>query len=316
MASMGDDGTLAYLVGAPQSLQQIVNEKGVVVDSFPAPSSFVSPSWSPDGTRIAVGMGDGANPPDVWVYDLRSRVLTRVATDGIRTAWTSDGKRIAFISSFLIRGMGSGGDAMWVAADGSSPAEAIPAAKGFPTRQIAFSADGKWLVLQAIPARGSDQSARAFAFPLAGGEPVALMPGVVDVAEPAISPNGKWISYTSTETGRPEIAVRPFPTGSGKVQISTNGGWEARWSRDGTKLFYRTSSAVRAATLDITGAMPRLVRSDSLFPDTWVSNSGAFSWDVSGDGKRFLLRREIGGARIVVEKNWLPEVVAKLGATR
>jgi len=55
------------------------------------------------------------------------------------------------------------------------------------------------------------------------------------------------------------------------------------------------------------------IPNDSLFADTWASDAGAFSWDVSGDGKRFLMRRNVGGARLIVEKNWLAEIIGKPG---
>ena len=115
------------------------------------------------------------------------------------------------------------------------------------------------------------------------------------------------MAYSSTESGRREVYVRPFPTGDGRLQVSQHGGDEPAWSPDGHRLFYFVNESAFAATLSTVGSTLRVARIDSLFEN----HNRDFS--PHPDGKRFALLRAAGeGLKLVVVTNWLSEAKAKL----
>jgi Tol biopolymer transport system component len=138
-------------------------------------------------------------------------------------------------------------------------------------------------------------------------------------AQPQISPDGRWMVYTSDESGQNQIYVRPFPdVNSGRWQISTSGGDSPLWSRDGRELFYRNGDAVMAVSVK-TAPTFSIETPKILFRGTYVSNvlrAGNYdfaTWDVSPDGKRFLMMKEQGSSaggprKINIVLNWLEEL--------
>jgi serine/threonine-protein kinase len=112
---------------------------------------------------------------------------------------------------------------------------------------------------------------------------------------PAFSPNGKWLAYQSDASGRAEIYVQPFPGPGTRHLVSTNGGKEPVWSRDGRELFYRQNTAVMAVSVeggDFRAGAPKLLFDGPYQADT----TGHASYDVSPDGQKFLMiRNEEGG---------------------
>ncbi|MSO56749.1 MAG: hypothetical protein EXQ55_07490 [Acidobacteria bacterium] len=127
------------------------------------------------------------------------------------------------------------------------------------------------------------------------------------------SPDGRWITYVSDESGQSEVYVRPYPPGPGKWQVSTAGGEEGIWSRDGRELFYRNGNkwmvvAVNPKRELFTAGAPRL-----LFEGPYV-NVGGLSYDVTPDGQRFLLLEPAEPSPIThlnVVLNWFEEVKQK-----
>ena len=305
-ASLGGNGTLAYMSGVTTTRVDIMNEHGATVSTLPLePRRLMGVRWSPDGTRILVQSGP-LGESDLWVYDLATRIATRLTQSGEVQGpeWTADGKRVAFL------GLGAHGNViMWLPADGSAPAEpiAVAAAAGV-TGGFEFTPDGKYLL--AYTSRGSNSkfTSQYLAVPLAGGPSIPLLAGVKVPLAPHVSPDGRWIAYSSEEGERREVYVRPFPSGSGRLQLSTNGGDRPQWSGDGRRITYRAPGSYRVATLDVSGALPRLVRDDSLFADTERKE-----FSVHPDGKRFAILRDAGeGAKLVVVTHWLDEALAKL----
>ena len=126
------------------------------------------------------------------------------------------------------------------------------------------------------------------------------------------SPNGRWLAYASNESGRGEIYVRPFPGPGATSQVSTAGGSEPVWSRDGRELFYRSGDAVMAVPVSTDTAfaagLPR-----RLFTDHYErTGTGTRGYDVSLDGRRFLMiepaEPELPVAQISVVLGWFDEV--------
>jgi serine/threonine-protein kinase len=133
--------------------------------------------------------------------------------------------------------------------------------------------------------------------------------------QPRVSPDGRWIAFVSGESGSEQVVVQPFPGPGARVQVSSNGGAEPVWSRDGRRLFYRANKKFMAAT--VTTAPAFAVRSrDVLFDDTFVPAAAPHAnYDVSLDGKRLLVIEAVEGAedaQMIIVVNWGAEVRARL----
>jgi serine/threonine-protein kinase len=140
-----------------------------------------------------------------------------------------------------------------------------------------------------------------------------LLQGKYDPTEPMISPDGRWLAYTSIESGKSEVYVRPFPDvdKGGKWQVSTSGGQGPLWSPDGRELFYRNEDSAMAVAVQ-PGASFQLGKTETLFQGKYSA------WDVTRDGKRFLMVKQPASAeavseedvprKIVVVANWFEEL--------
>jgi serine/threonine-protein kinase len=301
-AAVSETGTLAYLKApAVTSTLETFDEHGVATQLLPGSRVYGQAVIAPDGKRIAVSISEKGQY-DIYVYDPASTALTPLTrAGGFSPSWTRDGKRIVFIAAKTGNVEGA---AMWVAADGSSAPEAIPAMSGFgPTFSgISVTPDGNYIT--------GIRYVTLYAFPVAGGQPIQVGPisgGMIDNQGGAVvSPNGKWVAYPAYTT-RWEIFVRPFPSGKGELPVSPDGGGLPRWWGD--KLIYTHGNSYRVVKFDETGAMPRIVRVDSLPIDGRQFSIGS----VHPDGKRFVGTRTVSGdVKLVVVTNWLTELREKL----
>jgi Tol biopolymer transport system component len=211
--------------------------------------------FSPDGQRIAMVAVDGGNS-DVWVYDRQRNVGTRVTfAPGLDTFphWAPDGRHILFSS---VR-HGGAQNLYWMRADGGGEAARITESSAVhfagsiapDTRRIAYTAvdpeSGYDLWTVAIEGGDTDRP-RA-------GTPEPFLRTRFNELSPAISPDGKWVAYTSNETGRSEVFVQRFPGGGGKTRISTDGARDAAWSKRGRQLFYWSAEGIAAVDYAAAG---------------------------------------------------------------
>jgi hypothetical protein len=307
-AALSGNGTLAYLSGAANARVEVVDEHGATVGTPAAePRDYDDIGWSPDGTRILLASSVSGRHA-MWVYDLASRVGTQLAQadGGVMGQWTPDGRRIVFLS------LSKGQHPYSISSDGSGVPELVTEAGPRYFAAMNVTSDGKYVLGMIFPqdSEAASRKIRIQAFPLAGeGKPETLFEASKPSHMPTVSPNGRWMSYASDESGRFEVYIRPFPRGPGRVQVSSNGGSDAQWSRDGRRLIYRGAGAFRAATLDVTGPLPRVVRTDSMFADIYRR-----SFSLHPDGKRIAVLRGAGeGTKLVVVLNWLDEARSKLG---
>ena len=176
--------------------------------------------------------------------------------------------------------------------------------------QTAGSWSGDWLVYyDSDPATGFD----VWALPSGGDrKPRAVVRTPFAEQYPRLSPDGRWLAYTSNESGRSEVLVQSFPEPAGRTQISTNGGIEPVWSRDGRELFYLNGDAMMAVEIrtsqTLTAGSPR-----KLFEGRYVpSPNGVASYDVSENGQRFLrvqpMHPDPPTDQIQVTLNWFDEL--------
>ena len=133
------------------------------------------------------------------------------------------------------------------------------------------------------------------------------------------SPDGRWLAYSSNESGRSEIYVQAYPGPGGKWQISTEGGTEPLWSRNGRELFYRNGNRMMAVDIttqpNFSAGKPKLFFEGQYEP-TLVSNA---NYDISPDGQRFLMLKAIeteaaAPTQINVVLNWFEELKQKVPA--
>jgi len=233
---------------------------------------------SPDGRQVAVDIGDVVH--NVWIFDVSSglrRRLTYTAGIDMIPVWSPDGSRIAFSSSrqsafdiYVMNANGAGGETRLITSN---------------VRKVAsdWSRDGRHLVFN-----HREPSSDLWVLNVDQRTPRSLVETPADEYSAQFSPDGRWIAYTSHETGRGEIFIAAFPTPAAKWQISTNGGRVARWRGDGRELFYLTpDNQLMAVELRMEGEAPEIVATKSLFVAK-VKPIG-LSYDVSRDGQRFLM---------------------------
>ncbi|MDA2923602.1 winged helix-turn-helix domain-containing protein [Acidobacteria bacterium AH-259-L09] len=307
--ALSGDGTLVYVPGSAQRTLVWVNREGQEEPLAADPQPYYRwPRVSPDGTRLALTVADSGNW-DVWIHDLVRETPTRLTFDPARDdrpLWTLDGLRVVFSSSR------DGGhyNLFWKSADGIGPVERLTRSQN---RQIpnCWSPDGKLLVFYE---RNFETGWDLGVLPMEG-EPTAESLLQTQFAElnPVISPDGRWIAYTSDESGRMEVYVRPFPNvEEGKWQISSDGGITPVWGPNGRELFYRNGEAMMVVSIETEPTFAP-GSPEVLFTGRYFSGTGRH-YDISPDGQRFLMikeqQTEETSARdeLVIVLNWFEEL--------
>jgi Tol biopolymer transport system component len=313
--AIAEAGTLAFRSGAAGDFDRSlvwVDRQGRA-QPIAAPSrAYFYPRLSPDGTRIAVSSAD--EEADIWMLDLTKDTLTRLtfgpATDWY-SSWTPDGLSVLFSS-------GPGGSPtpgiFRTFIDRPGAATAITKdSGGFP---YSVTPDGQSLLYRTGPGQPVDLMLLA----LGGGgqsRPLLSDPRHSE-ANGEISPDGRFIAYDSNESGRSEIYVRPFPeVDRARWQISTDGGSHPLWARSPGELLFRTTSAPSRLVSVAVEAKDgfRHGKPQPLFDLTpYVTSGVGRQFDISSDGKRFLMLKETSGdsSSIIVVTNWFDEVRAKM----
>jgi serine/threonine-protein kinase len=276
---------------------------------------------SPDGTKLAIGIGTDAGD-DVWIKDLVGGQLSRLTFnegEDARPRWSPDGRFVRFLGR---RGDSAINALYMKRADGIGE-ETLLLRLRSSIWEAAVSPDGKWILARAGGTSGQTGGRDIFGVqPGIDTTPKPILDGAYDESAVTLSPDGRWLAYESNESGRKEIYVRPFPdTEAGRWQVSTGGASQPLWSRDGRELFYTTPTRDMMAAAIETRPGFAVKERKALFrlgTDIVLSNSYYTTFDISPDGRRFLMMRSIATsqanqARMILVENWFEELGAKVG---
>jgi len=291
--------------GADKSQFLWFDRSGKQVGAVGPSGLFANPAVSPDGRRVAFEQTDrDGRHVDIWIHELASDVVGRLTFGpGLNElpVWSPDGKEVVFgglrKSSWALldkKADGSGSERMI--------GDSIPSVEG-PSD---WSRDGKYLL--------SFKTGELWYVSISDRQPKPLLQGNWAVRNAQFSPDGKWIAYSSSETGNSEIYVSPFPNADSKWQVSRGGGQEPRWRRDGKELFYLSAEgkmmavSVRAGGNFEAGSPVTLFKAHLRQP---ISVLDRVSYDVTADGQRFLINTKVdepNAAPLSVILNWATEM--------
>ena len=327
--SISEHGTLVYAPmdqGQSRSLVWVDREGHQEAINAP-PRAYLVPRLSPDGTRAVVSSNG------LWTWDFLRQTLTRLTfgATGNFSVWMPDGRHIIFTrvgstaseAPNLYRG----------SVDGTGNEERLTTGDR-QDRAVAISPDGKRLVFEELTPTGTNDlmllALDDSSTPLGSGAPRIrpLLQTPFDQRNAAISPDGRWMAYESTESARTQIYVRPFPNvADAHYQISTDGGRTPVWAANGLELYFVNGSALMAAAVQLTptfsfGNPTALFESPTLLLDgRSVGTMTGRTYDVARDGRFLMIKKNAGSseskappASMIVVQNWFEELKARVAA--
>ncbi len=299
---------LAYRSGGSVSATRLTwyDRAGKPLGTIGERDSYSDLRLSPDGKQLAVAISD---PPDLWVINLARGTRSRLTFTPMVDAgplWSGDGRQLIYVSLEL---------AKWHSricrrsADGSGEEETLLTGDQLMI-PMSLSPDGKTLIYMTLSSNGAKPDLWALPL-LGGGKPFVLLNSPFGEADAQFSPDGRFMAYSSDESGRSEVYVVPFnpaypahPLVGGKWQISVAGGGQPRWRQGGKELlFYSTDGRVMAVGLT--------VKSGAIEPETprplFTANSMG---DITADGQRFLVAAsdDKDSTPITLVTNWDAEL--------
>jgi Tol biopolymer transport system component len=285
-----------------------VNRNGTS-ELLAAPGGWEGPDLSPDGKRAAIHRHD-ADGGDVWIFtagqSTPSKLTFDASQDSFSPVWSPDGTRIAFASHR------NGKAGLYVKVADNTRNEELLLESDLPIAPMSWSGD-RLVYWTLDPKTAGD----IWMLTLTGDKkPAPILQTRADERNPQVSPDGKWMAYSSNETGRSEVYIRPFPDGPGKIQVSVNGGVYPRWRRDGKELYFMSLvsigsmmvSGIHVSGVSIDREVPHALY-QSFFLTTAHARGQYNAFAVSADGQRFLvphfesLREGFGGGRTVAAAN-------------
>jgi serine/threonine protein kinase len=311
--AVSTEGTLAFVRGAARrhALAWVDRDgKEELLDA--PPFDYKYPRLSPDGRRIALDAYSQSGR-DMWIWDLTRKTLERFTPDpagNALLAWDRDGEHLVFGSDR------SGVANLFIqASDGSGEPQRLLESDRHQ-QPMSFAPDGRLIYSVDVPGRGRD----VHALSMDGSDRVEpILHSAANDLWAEVSPDGRWIAYDSDESGQMEVYVRQYPDayGGGRWQVSSGGGRQPLWSRDGREIFYRDYSgamlAVPVAASGTFAAGPAVkLFSNPDYVGAGAQGSGR-TYDLSRDGDRFLMIKQLPGdgeneRSLVVVLNWFAEL--------
>jgi eukaryotic-like serine/threonine-protein kinase len=306
------EGTMMFVVGSqvtePGEVVRVTRAGEVTPLDAAWKGDFRTLAVSPDGRQLAVSIVQGSEQ-QVWVKQLPRGPLSKLTFEGTtayRPAWTADGRSVGFVSN--ARG---GVLSLFVKrADGSDMARWLPGDSARSVGEVVWSRDGQWMVYQLA---GSGYWARRTSGDTVPRHLTTASQGTSFGA--ALSPDSRWLAYSSNESGQVEVYVRPFPnTEEAKWQVSTRSGSMPLWSPTGRELYYQDIADSLAAVEILPGTTFSMGERRLLFPNTGFRRS-LRAYDVLPDGSFAMIRQNLGADasyELIVVENAFAELRDRL----
>jgi eukaryotic-like serine/threonine-protein kinase len=307
--SVSDTGLLLFRKTSTNTLNKQLtwfDRTGKPLGQLGAPANYANVELSPDGDRVAVDLITDNNR-DIWMIDIARAVPSRMTFDPApdwTPVWSHDGTRIAFASGrkgthiYQKPSTGVGNDELVFNSDSSE----IP---------VSWSPDGRYMVFSRLKTGAGPAGADTWVMTMTGERKITpFVESPFDKAQARISPDGRWIAYTTNDSGMYQIVVQSFPDpNGGKWQITAQGGIEPKWRHDGRELYYlaldgKLMSVPIKADRTFTAGAPM-----ALFETPLTVSRGQFPrdrrYDVAADG-RFLIAAPVstGSAPLTAIVNW------------
>jgi len=307
--SVSHTGMLAYATNGGSNRELTwYDREGKILGHAGAPITRDELALSPDGSRVAEGRVDDHGTWAVWMLDLERGTNTRLSFEGGggSATWSPDGGQIVYAPSG-----GQSSDLFRKPANGAGQGEVLFHSDAIKTPND-WSRDGRFILFMQ---RGKNTGSDLWVLPMEGDrKPAPYLATPFNETQGQFSPDGHWVVYTSNESGTREIYVQPFPVSAGgKWTVSSGGGSQPRWSRDGKELFYFTpDSTLMSMSVSTKGGTFQPGIPKSLFRAPVLGGTGggtgiAWRWDISPDGQRFLINtalEDAAAAPITVLLNW------------
>jgi Tol biopolymer transport system component len=288
--SLSDTGVLAYRsVAELKNLLTWLDRNGKRLGVMGQQANHSEPWLFPDGNRVALAIEDPTTgTQDLWLLEISRGTLSRLTFDGAGNSavvCSPDGTRIAYSSRR------SGHADLYERLSSGAGDERLLLQTSEGKFSDCWTADGRYIVFDKIDPKSNFD---VWILPLAGDrKPLPILHGQFNESHSQVSPDGRWIAYSSDETGRSEIYVQSFPSPGGKWQVSTDGGDQASWRADGKELFYLSAGKklmavdVKAAGSSFEAGVARLLFETSLPPNGIADFRNQYV--ATADGQRFLV---------------------------
>jgi serine/threonine protein kinase len=300
--AVSENGVLLYSAGAPAAKPRLVqfDRAGKQMgEPIGEPAGYRSLAFAPDGQRFVAGIEDPTTgQPDLWTFDARG-VRTRFTFGGgDLPVWSYDGSRIAYakvekpqIAAYVKPAAGGGQESLLFRGDR-------------PASVDDWSRDGRYLLVELAPTSGKTKT-DVWVVPLTGDEkPRPFLATEFDERAASFSPDGKWVTYSSDESGRPELYIVPFPGPGGKWQVSTDGSPGGGWFKDGKEILYGSlDNEAIAVDVKFGPSGPELGPPKTLFK----APQSAIAFAITPDAERFLVAYPPGNAeavKLALVTNW------------
>jgi serine/threonine-protein kinase len=309
--AISSTGTLVFVPASDYKQRSVVwiSPDGVIKDAGFGRRAFASLAVSPDGRRAAIRIVDDRDNT-LYAADAAAGTLTPLATPGPGIpAWSPDGKAIA--GSVQQTRFGSNLTISRVAAEPGRNWEVL--VDGLVEEEVTqWTPDGRALLFSHRDPATGRRSIKRLAIDRTPPEATTVVSVGDHIAQSAsLSPDGRWLAYESSETGRLEVYVQGYPTATARIQVSREGGTWPQWSKRGDALYFRAGSALLTSAVttapELRSATPRVIVNDALLTPPIT---GARPFDVASDGRILAIREDdrIRSDHIVVVQNWLSEV--------